>query len=305
MAWGICEWYGQPIEEMAPTERREAATDSLSDTPVSELGRPCPFVQHLLPGAPCNKKGGVCSIKPYTEDSNMAMPAATCPRRLMALDRDGHDVFDVLAKECFDLSPSDPYAVVREVPFLEKVDQDGEARGAKAGRIDWILVVDPNDERSEWIAIETQSVYFSGGSMDIDFQMYVNKPEQLNVTTKNRRPDWRSSGAKRLSPQLSAKSPVMRRWGKKIAVVVDQGFFDEFAAFEHDDIDFDNSEIVWVVVRYNSAMEVDIRVERYSELDESISALQATRPVRKQDFESDLAREVVNRTDKVHFKTVP
>lgn len=49
--------------------------------------------------------------------------------------------------------------------------------------------------------------------MDVDFQMYVNKPDELNVTTKNRRPDWRSSGAKRLSPQLEAKSPVMRRWG--------------------------------------------------------------------------------------------
>src|SRR5699024_12537315 len=80
--------------------------------------------------------------------------------------------------------------------------------------IDWILIADP-DTTTEWIAVEIQSVYFSGGNMDVDFQKYVQKPQKLNVTDTNRRPDWRSSGAKRLAPQLAAKSPVMAQWGKK------------------------------------------------------------------------------------------
>jgi len=304
MAWGICEWYGHRIEDMTPQQRKEAAKDSLSDTRTPELGRPCPFIQQLERGAPCNKAGGVCSIKPYGNDSGTAMPAATCPRRLLAPDANGRDVFDVLAEECFDLSSTDRYAVVREVPFLAKLDQHGNERGAKAGRIDWILIADP-DTTTEWIAVEIQSVYFSGGNMDVDFQKYVQKPQKLNVTDTNRRPDWRSSGAKRLAPQLAAKSPVMAQWGKKIAVVVDRGFFDEFAAFQHNALDFKDSEIVWVVVQYNSKMEIDIKVERYAKLEESITAIQATGPVKQHDFESELVKQVTHDTDKVHFKIVP
>lgn len=305
MAWGICEWYGTRIDLLSADQRRKAAEDSLSNKPVSELEHHCPFVQHLQPGAKCNKSGGVCSIRPYGEGQDGISPAATCPRRLLAQDENGRDVFDLLASECFGQQSNDSYALVREVPFLDKVDRDGKARGAKAGRIDWVLVSDPDQSPSDWLAIETQAVYFSGGGMEVDFQMYATSPEKLNVTSKNRRPDWRSSGAKRLSPQLSAKSPVMRRWGKKVAVVVDQGFFDELSKFKNDDIDFDNSEVVWVVVKYDSQMSISVAIERYAELDESVDALQATRPVVKSKFEKDLIAEVSKRSPKVHFKSVP
>lgn len=305
MPWGIWEWYGNMVKNMSPDDRHDAAKDSLSDTPVSALDRRCPFVQHLQPGALCNKAGGVCSIKPYDEGSTSVSPAATCPRRLIARDEQGRDAFDVLASECFDMTPSDNYAVVREVPFLDKVDKKGEPRGAKAGRIDWVLVSDPDDARSDWMAIETQAVYFSGGKMEDDFQMYIESPNQLNVTRKNRRPDWRSSGAKRLSPQLSAKSPVMRRWGRKVAVVVDRGFFNELSRFKNDDTGFENSDVVWVVIDYDRDMNVRIAVERFADLDDSIDALQATRPVNRSDFEKDLHDKVADKSPKVHFKTVP
>ena len=39
-----------------------------------------------------------------------------------------------------------------------------------------------------------------------------------------RRPDWRSSSAKRLMPQLQIKAPTLRRWGTKLAVAVDMPF---------------------------------------------------------------------------------
>ena len=41
-----------------------------------------------------------------------------------------------------------------------------------------------------------------------------------------RRPDYRSSGPKRLSPQLDVKVPVLRNWGKKVVVVIDRFFYD-------------------------------------------------------------------------------
>lgn len=304
MAWGICEWYGDMVTDMTAEERASAADDALAGGEVTQHGRLCPFVQHLEPGAVCNKKGGVCSIMPYSGEEP-APPASVCPRRLLDKDKSGKDIFDVLTQECFHVKSKSDYAVIREVPFLEKIDEKGQARGAKAGRIDWVLVANPEDNRPDWMAIETQAVYFSGASMNEDFEMYRRNPRQLHVTSKNRRPDWRSSGSKRLAPQLDAKSPVMSRWGRKVAVVVDEGFYSEFAAFEHDDVDFDNSEIVWVVISYDSLMNSSIRIERYAELKESITAIQATRPVRKAEFEADLGTHVADRTDKVHFKTLP
>lgn len=304
MAWGICEWYGDMVTDMTAEERESAAEDALAGGEVTQHGRLCPFVQHLEEGAICNKRGGVCSIMPYSGEEP-APPASVCPRRLHAKDTSDRDIFDVLAQECFHVKPKSDYAVIREVPFLEKIDAEGEARGSKAGRIDWILVANPEDDRPDWMAIETQSVYFSGASMGEDFKMYRRNPHQLHVTSKNRRPDWRSSGPKRLAPQLEAKSPVISRWGRKVAVVVDEGFYNEFSAFEHDDVDFDNSEVVWVIISYDSSMNSSIRIERYAELKESITAIGATRPMRKAAFEADLKDHVTKRSQKVNFKTLP
>ncbi len=304
MTWGICEWFGTPILDMSPDERKASADDALAEKIGDELGRLCPFIQHLEPGAFCNKKGGVCSIMPYGNEAE-APPASVCPRRLVAPSVTGEDIFDLLARECFNVAPHEDYALVKEVPFLLKVDADGQARGAKAGRIDWVLVTDIDQNIPEWLAIETQAVYFSGGAMAPDFKGYQENPGQLNATAKARRPDWRSSGPKRLAPQLDTKSPVMRRWGKKVAVVVDEGFYREFAGFVNDDVDFENSEVVWVVVGYNADMSITIRIERYAELRESIDAINATRPVRKNDFEATLQQHVRNASEKVYIKRLP
>ena len=200
MAWGINEWFGHDIHTLPPSERKSLAEDVLSGKSQQEIGRPCPFIQHLLPGEICNKKGGVCTLASY-EVADDLPPAAVCPRRLLQKGKDGRDIFDLLAQECLKVVPGSNYALVREVPFLLKVDEDGNARGAKAGRIDWILVTELEGHYLDWLAIETQAVYFSGSSMQGEFEAIKEKPEELTVVAKNRRPDWRSSAAKTLSPQ--------------------------------------------------------------------------------------------------------
>lgn len=304
MAWGIKEWFGSSIDRLKPSERKQMAEDALSNKAVGEINRQCPFIQHLMPGEICNKRGGVCTIIEYDSVAEK-LPAAVCPRRLLEQDSAGNDVFDLLAKECFGIEAGKEYAVIREVPFLLKVDGEGNARSAKAGRIDWVLVADIENPATDWLAIETQAVYFSGDSMTGDFEMIRLDPDHLHVTPGARRPDWRSSAAKRLSPQLEDKQPVMIRWGKKVAVIVDEGFFQEFAAFQHDHVDFDNADVVWVVAGYDSNMRIVLRIERYAELEESIKAMSATRPVKKQVFEQDLAWHVTHQSSKVHFKIVP
>ena len=68
------------------------------------------------------------------------------------------------------------------------------------------------------------------------------------ASTQIRRPDWRSSSAKRLMPQLQVKGPTLRRWHSKIAVAVDMPFFEAIggpsAKINHD---LDDGDVIWLV----------------------------------------------------------
>jgi hypothetical protein len=50
-------------------------------------------------------------------------------------------------------------------------------------------------------------------------------------------------------PQLLTKVPTLRRWGKKMAVVVDAPFFHSMGTMERVK-DVSNSDIVWFLVDF-------------------------------------------------------
>ena len=102
--------------------------------------------------------------------------------------------------------------VAREIPFMRS-----PVNGRLAGRIDRIVASD--SDASAWYALEIQAVYFSGSNMTMEFEQLARDSGRLPpASIKNRRPDWRSSSAKRLMPQLQVKAPTLRRWGTKLAV---------------------------------------------------------------------------------------
>lgn len=284
MAWTINEWFGRKIDDMTSAERLEAAKHSLNLLPDNNV-KLCPFQQDLRAGAVCSKAGGVCSIRDAVFPDKQ--PATVCPNRFLS-SQHGENIFTFMANEFFKVEGE--FAVVSEVPFLYQVDSEGNPKTKKAGRIDWILIPDTDVEYQnlDWLAIETQAVYFSGASMDNDFKHYLDSPEHLLVPTVMRRPDWRSSGAKRLAPQLDVKAPALRRWGKKVAVVIDSAFFSQLAALPDVGTDFQNSEIIWVVVKYEDDQSLSIEKVLYAELAESVAALQATKPVTMSEFQESL-----------------
>src|SRR5712692_9888403 len=115
--------------------------------------------------------------------------------------------------------------VIREIPFLQKlreeVPQEGDEKpgeGDFIGRIDNILVHPDMTAGLNWCALEMQAVYFSGKSMQWEFRDIEEHPEELRFPVKNRHPDFRSSGPKRLLPQLQTKVPELTTWGKKMAI---------------------------------------------------------------------------------------
>jgi len=99
----------------------------------------------------------------------------------------------------------------------------GIARSGKpAGKID--LVVATDNQELRWFGLEVQAVYFSGDAMAPEFRHLQTDEETTPPYPQGRRhPDWRSSTAKRLMPQLQAKVPTLRRWASRIAVAVDAG----------------------------------------------------------------------------------
>ena len=288
----------------------------------------CPFLSTLIDGARCNKRGGVCSFRKFaygvdgvvaTVEGDKVVTA--CPSRFIQEVADGKTIFAWISEKMLDTSSP---IIVKETPFLRKIsdllqpleatidpqiteDVAEEAEDEKkAGRIDWILV-NPNSMNSsdlDWCAVETQALYFSGDKMQLEFAAHSKNPNTLLFPTGKRRPDYRSSGPKRLSPQLDVKVPVLRNWGKKVVIVIDKYFFenmnrldDAYSRAKDERARRDNAEVIWFIVDYDNEMHLRAGEIIYTTLDSSRKALNATEPLSKVDFTNNL-KAVINRVSR-------
>ncbi len=199
--------------------------------------------------------------------------------------------------------------LAKEVYFLETVNQnnithlvisneESEESNENVGRIDLILV----DRRSlaseclKWCAIEIQAVYFSGKGMRSEFISILNHDnETLPFPNATRRPDYRSSAPKRLMPQLQIKIPSLRRWGKKMAVIVDTHFYNWIGSLE-EVRDISNSDVVWFVVGFEEQGEI-ARLKRDKKicttLERAIDGLTGGVPVALQTFEERIKNNIL------------
>ncbi len=104
----------------------------------------------------------------------------------------------------------------------------------------------------------------------------------------NRHPDYRSSAPKRLMPQLQIKVPSLRRWGKKMAVVIDRDFFRNMGPMLYVK-DVSNCDVAWFIVRFDESKQDAVLVEeevRYTTLEQSVEGLTAGTPVSLTEFET-------------------
>jgi hypothetical protein len=178
--------------------------------------------------------------------------------------------------------------VLGQIGFLEKPEAEDEP-SSDVGRIDNVLVV-PDSQPLSWCAVEIQAVYFQGASMKKDFEAISNAANlrEIPFPAARRQPDYRSSGPKRLMPQLQIKVPSLRRWGKKMAVVIDRSFFEAMGRMEtvpH----VSNCDVAGFVVEYKEeegeAQLVPYRVY-LTTLERSVEALTAGIPTDLPTFES-------------------
>src|SRR6266545_3910886 len=217
--YSIGEWYGTGLEKLSTRQWLEYAKREIEVDSVT--GTPCPF---QTANAICNKKGGVCSLRLY-EQTGDGPVAGTEP------------------------------IVLGEIGFLDRLRPESEPPDEDTrdfiGRIDNVLV-HPTQIPIDWCGVELQAVYFSGKAMKKEFSLLAEREHAvLPFPAAYRRPDWRSSGPKRLLPQLQTKIPTIRTWGKKMAVVIDESFFASLIGLERER-HLSNSEIAWFVVGYDS-----------------------------------------------------
>lgn len=299
--FGIGEWFGYNLTQLSAEERRRFAIEVLRPKAEREP-QPCHF-QARKPDAVCSKEGGVCSLRLYSYrahpdngratgvsvDRKQGDLRATCPYRF-------HEELEIF-KWVGETILGDTYPLlVGEVGFLEAGASTDNEAGDDVGRIDMVLVSSstPKGAPMNWAALEIQAVYFSGNAMKSEFEALKDPAvDWVPFPVGRRRPDYRSSGPKRLMPQLQIKVPTLRRWGKKMAVVVDRAFFDSIG--EMDNVaDLSNADIAWFIVRFQE-IEGEKRTRivrdevRYTTLERSVEGLTGGKPVPLLVFENRIA----------------
>jgi hypothetical protein len=290
--FGIGEWYGKPFASMSPTERQKYAELQFQlEAPVL----PCPFLSTDDVVAECSKKGGVCSLRMYERkpdgrvevDVGRGTLRVTCPNRF---EQDS-TIYAWIGEVLLGSIESVP---IGQINFLERTPlmaaepvEGGVQPVEEVGRIDNVLAV-PGSNPLKWCPVEIQAVYFSGKKMELDFEDIRSGTSQgIPFPLVTRRPDYRSSGPKRLMPQLLVKVPTLRRWGKKMAVVVDEDFFGGMGKMEPVG-EVSNCDVAWFVVKFSQG-ESGFTLERkevfLTTLENSQNGLVAARPVSKERFE--------------------
>lgn len=284
--YGIGEWYGREFLGLTPEQRRSHARAALETREM-----PCPFA-----GGRCSKRGGVCSIREYDEGADGSVAGVTGPPVIVCPVR-FHDR-DVLVRWLAEIVGFEETAtrVATEVPFMVSTVKAERA----AGKID--LVIAAERDRLEWHALEVQAVYFSGDGMEQEFRaLLTDDGPAAPFPVRRRRPDWRSSSAKRLAPQLEIKGPSVTRWQAKLALAVDRAFLDAVGGpSAAPRTDLDSGDVIWLVPEFSEGRLVRGHWEILT-LRESVEKLLAARPTSRAEFESQLRAKLRSADEWRHF----
>ena len=173
----------------------------------------CPY-NNKVPSCTKDKANdplGVCSV---FDKENVAI---TCPVRFR------QDWLIVEDTASFFFPPNSMWTSLTEIRL-------NDANGQSAGNIDIVLVsYDNHGKLLDFGSLEIQGVYISG-NIRKPFEQYIKAPEKnVSLDWSNEknypRPDYLSSSRKRLAPQLIYKGGILKHWNKKMAVALDNSFF--------------------------------------------------------------------------------
>lgn len=133
--------------------------------------------------------------------------------------------------------------------------------------------------------------------MAIEFRDIVERGGIATMPVEGRRPDYRSSGPKRLMPQLQIKVPTLRRWGKKMAILVDHAFFLSMGEMKHVEA-ISNCDVVWFLADFVSepgsdVYKLKIVKEFGTTLESAIEGLTGGEAVSLEEFEARISNKIL------------
>lgn len=287
LRYGTGELYGHDFATLSASRIRTLANATFKS-------QPCPFRGG---GFMCNKRGGVCSLRQFSKTGgdvallDATSPVATCPNRF-------YDSGNALSWAGDTLLDTKSPIILTELPFLKATSEADASDVSTVGKIDMVLV-HPDTRTLRWCALEIQAVYFSGASMSKDFNMMKKwQGEGILFPQGNRHPDFRSSGPKRLMPQLQIKVPTISRWGKKMAVVVDLPFWESLGSITEVD-HVSNCDIAWFVMKYRhdgTRFRMEPAGLHLTTLDHAVEGLTGGKPTSLSEFETILRAKLPDAT---------
>ena len=293
--YGTGEWYGDLFRNLSTDQRQKLLEPT--DKPTCRFLADTPALAPMA-GMSCSKPGGVCTLCNFIQGPDglrFGPLTATCPNRFL----EGGLIVRTIGRL---LLGTETPLIAKEIPFLKRVvngmasdSSDVRATGESETDVGYIDMVcaHPNGDRIDWCAVELQAVYFSGSAMAKDRRIIkAHQGQDIPQPGGARRPDFRSSGPKRLMPQLQIKVPTLRRWGKKMVVVVDEPFFQAIGPMDCVG-DISNCDIVWLVVRFevmgtSGNAEMSVAGTYFTTLERAVEGLTAGVPTTLTDFESKL-----------------
>ena len=197
----LAEVFGFPIDNLG---------DNASRYRKNKL---CPY-NNKVPSCTKDKANdplGVCSV---FDKGNVAI---TCPIRFR------QDWLIAEDAASFFFPPNSMWTSLTEIRL-------NDSNGQSAGNIDIVLVsYDNHGKLLDFGSLEIQGVYISG-NVRKPFEQYIKDPaKNVSLDWSNEknypRPDYLSSSRKRLAPQLIYKGGILKHWNKKMAVALDNSFF--------------------------------------------------------------------------------
>lgn len=266
----LCEVFGFPVESMIETARSHRSN------------RLCPF--HNPSGANCTKTSvtdplGTCSIR------DAGKPVITCPVRF----REGHAILTDAADFFF---PGDRFVSISEARLT-----GGD--GKSAGNIDIVLAsLSQEGKVTDYGAIEIQAVYISGNVRGA-FRNYMIDPAAnyaMDWPARNApKPDYLSSSRKRLVPQLMFKGGILKAWGKKMVVVVQEAFFNQLPELQ--ETDRSQADIAWLIYdlapdEISQTYKLQRRAIRYTAFQATMDRISVPQVGNEQHFVNYLQRRI-------------
>lgn len=234
---------------------------------------------------------GVCSI--FEEGK----PTVICPIRF----REKWLIIENAANIFFDENTT--WTTVTDVKMYDKFH-------TYIDTLEFVLVsFDNRGTIIDFAAIDTQAA-FVNRDIRKNFNSYISNPEKYLL--KEHKPtsfvDYISTIHHKIAPQLIYRGSVFHNWGKKTALVIDEGLLNSLPSFT--EVEKENAEIIWLVYalvpnEQTNKLELELKKIIYTLFEPTLFEITKVEAGSLDDFVAELQSRLDNHLNKGYPPEAP